>query len=75
MADNDQTDNLADIAAGPAQVTHDGVSVTAQDPLKVIEVDKYLAGKSAGTNKFRGLRFTKLQNPGPLGNQHQGGCP
>lgn len=60
----DLTDTIEAIVAGPAEVSSDAGTVKAQDPLKVIEVDRYLAGKTAVATPYRGLRFTKLQPPG-----------
>ena len=54
-------------AAGPAQASADGQSVTQHNLKDLIEADKYLAQKSAATtNKRFGMRFAKLSPPGTV---------
>jgi hypothetical protein len=65
MAD-DLSQTIKQTAEGPAAVNIDGNSVTAQDPLKQIAVDKHLASKSAVARKHRGLRFSRTVNPGTV---------
>lgn len=60
----DLTETIEAIVTGPAEVSSDAGTVKAHDPLKVMEVDRYLAGKTAAPNAYRGLRFTKLTPPG-----------
>ena len=62
--DSDLSETIRQTAAGPASVSIDGNSATAQDPLKQIAADKYLASKSAVRQRHRGLRFTKMAAPG-----------
>lgn len=65
MADEKElSDVIQQTAAGPAAVTIDGNSATAQDLLKQIEADKYLASRAAVRQVHRGLRFTKMAAPG-----------
>lgn len=51
-------------AQGPAQASSDAGSFTQQKLTDLIEADRYLASKCAGSKTSRGLRFTKLVPPG-----------
>lgn len=65
MAD-DLSQTIKQTAEGPAAVNIDGNSATAQDPLKQIAADKYLASKAAVARKHRGLRLSRVVNPGTV---------
>jgi hypothetical protein len=47
-----------------ARISVDGTAVDAQDVSKLIEADRYLAGKRAAAKNHLGLYFVKLQPPG-----------
>lgn len=64
MADLEQ--QIIDAAGNPAAATVDGNSMTAVPIDKLIEADKYLAGKEAAANKRTGLRFFRYAPPGPV---------
>ena len=53
-------------AQSPKEVTVDGVTVMAQPLPDVIQSDRYLAAKSSGKTRNRGMRFTKLIPAGPV---------
>ena len=58
---------IEESAAGPAQASGDGQSVTQHNIKDLIEADKYLAQKAAATtNKRFGMRFVKLSPPGAV---------
>ncbi len=66
-ADTDLTDTIVSVANGPAASTVDGLSVTEQPLLSLLEAQKQLGQDvAASANKQRGLRFTKLINPGAV---------
>ena len=46
---------------GVQNVSADGVSVTSMDPLKQIEVAKYLDRKSAASKNHLGFTFKRIQ--------------
>lgn len=56
------------VAQGPASVSTDAGTVTAQSIPDMIAADKYLASRQAvaGGNTHRGLRFNKLIPPGSV---------
>ncbi len=62
----DLTDTIAATAAQPAMVETDGLKVQAVSIDELIAADKYLKAQVSGTNKQRGLRFTKLVPPGSV---------
>jgi hypothetical protein len=64
MADLEQ--QIIDAAGNPAAATVDGNSMTAVPLDKLIEADKYLAGKEAAANKKTGLRRTRIAPPGSV---------
>lgn len=53
---DDIQDAVAQAGVDPAKASVDGQSVDAQDPLKLIEVEKHVAGRTAlsGTNSNGG---------------------
>lgn len=53
-----------DAEAGIQSVAADGTQVTAQDPMKRLDVADRLDGRTAAELPARGLRFTKLRSPG-----------
>lgn len=61
---DDIRQSIEENAAGPAQVTGDSGSVRMQPLKDQIAADQYLSGKTAATNKRKGLRFTKFVPPG-----------
>ena len=63
---DDLTDTIRRTAAGPAAVNIDGNSVTAQDTLKQMAVDKHLASKAAVGKRGFGLRMAKMIPPGAV---------
>lgn len=64
MEDSDLSQAIQQTAAGPASVTIDGNTATAQDVLKQIAADRYLASKAAVKLRHRGLRFNKCSGTG-----------
>lgn len=67
MANDALDTTVADLAANPLKVETDGLLVMEHPIPDVITADKYLQAKNAAVNKGRGLRFTKLIPPGPIG--------
>lgn len=65
MAD-DLSQTIKQTAEGPAAVNVDGNSATAQDPVKQIAVAKFLASQEAVNQKHRGLRISRVVNPGTV---------
>ena len=56
---------IEETAAGPKRVRTDAGEAEAHDLDQMIEVDKYLSGKAAVTQKSnRGLRFNQIIPPG-----------
>jgi hypothetical protein len=54
-------------AAGPAQASGDGQSVTQHNIKDLIEADKYLAKKTAvAASKLGGMRCFKISPPGAI---------
>lgn len=68
MADADDIRDAAatSAAAGISSHTTDGVSTTAMDPLKQMEVADKVAANAAGSQPHFGLRMTQLR-PGGCG--------
>lgn len=70
----DLAQQIEDVATGPASFTAGERSATAQDPLKVIEADKYLKSldaaaqaRSGGNFLGRSLRRARAIPPSALG--------
>jgi hypothetical protein len=64
---SDIEDAVAQSALDPAAASVDGQSVTAQDPLKLIAVEKHVAARSAtsdGTSAWGKVRMAKAKPPG-----------
>ncbi len=57
-------DKIEEAARNPKRVRTDAGEVEQHDLSKMVEVDKYLASKKGAANKYRGLRFTKMNPPG-----------
>jgi hypothetical protein len=63
----DDPDNaIRDNAAGPRQVSADGVSVEQHPLADQIAADRYLAGKKAMSSPTFGLRVAKIVPPGAV---------
>jgi hypothetical protein len=63
----DLTQQIIDAASGPASVTADGLSVTAQDPTKIAQAQEMLNAQAASKKRTLGLRFVRLIPPGATG--------
>ena len=58
---------IEESAAGPAQASGDGQSVTQHNIKDLIEADKYLTQKTAvSANPRFGMKFVKLRPPGAI---------
>lgn len=67
MADTaTQLDDLATRAAEPAAVTADGQSSTDRTIPEQIQAIQFQAAAAAAKKRRRGLRLSKIINPGPL---------
>jgi len=64
MAERTIQDAIEETAKGPAQVSADGTTVSAQKIADQIEADRYLAAKTAAARNHFGLRFVRLEPPG-----------
>lgn len=64
MAEKTIQDAIEETAKGPAQVSIDGNTMTAQKIADQIAADRYLAAQQAASRNHFGLRFVKLQPPG-----------
>jgi hypothetical protein len=63
----DLSDTIETLAEGKiASSTIDGNSATAQPIAGLIQADQYLAAKTAASKRRRGIRFSKIINPGAL---------
>ena len=58
---------IASQAVQPASASADGVSVTNRSIDDLIKADRYAKGEQARRSKTLGLRFTKINPPGPVG--------
>ena len=64
---SEELDNVIEQAASdPAQVTVDGTSVSSQDISKLIEADKYLAGKRAAASRRLPFTIGRIRPPGAV---------
>lgn len=62
----DLSSQIEQAANDPANVSVDGLSVGAKPIGDLIRADQYLAAKTAAASRRRGIRFSKLINPGAL---------
>lgn len=62
----DLDDTIEDLAAKPAAVSSDGLSVTERPLADIVEADRYLKGGTAGGKNHQGLRITLLKPPGSV---------
>lgn len=62
----DLSGDIAQQAVEPVTVTADGQTSTARPVGELVQADQYGAAKPAAKKRRRGLRFSKLINPGPL---------
>lgn len=72
----DLTDDILAQAVEPVASASDGQSATGRPIGDMIQADQYAATKAAARKRRRGLRFSKLLNPGALsdgGNAHTSG--
>ncbi len=60
----DLSSDIETAATEPSSATIDGNTVTQRRIKDVIEADRYLASKTAGSRAHLGLRFTKVVAPG-----------
>jgi hypothetical protein len=65
----DLSEQIEQAGSDPATVSVDGLSVGAKPIGELIKADQYLAAKSAAANRRRGIRFSKIVNPGALSDQ------
>jgi len=61
---SDLSPNIQTAASSPAEASVDGTTVKQRPISELIEADRYLASKTAASNKFRGLRFNTITPPG-----------
>lgn len=66
MAATDLSPNIGSVGQGPAAVSGDAGSVTAQRLADLAAADRYLAAKAGRSNKRRGMLFTKLIPAGAM---------
>lgn len=67
MSDADDIKDAAvEAAQGPLSATTDGVSATAHDPEKLLNVADRIASRTAAVGTSRGILFTKLKPPGAV---------
>ncbi len=59
-------DALDQAAHDPAQVSVDGMSVTAQDPSKLIELDRYKTAKQAAASRRLPITVRRIRPPGAV---------
>ena len=62
----DLATQIEQAANDPASHSVDGETVVARSVGDLIQADQYLAAKSAASKRRRGIRFSKLVNPGAL---------
>ncbi len=59
-------DAIEDAAGEPLEVEVDGQRVKGRTIADLIKADQYLDAKTASGSASRGLRFTRLINPGAV---------
>ncbi|MBY0515100.1 MAG: hypothetical protein K2P78_14500 [Gemmataceae bacterium] len=62
----DLSPQIEQAGSDPASVSVDGLTVAAKPVDQLIKADQYLAAKSAASGRRRGLRFSKVINPGTV---------
>lgn len=60
-------DAIADLATSPESISVDGQTVNERSISELIEADKYLKEAAAAKRPTLGIRFAKLNPPGPMG--------
>jgi hypothetical protein len=64
MADESLEETIRTAAAKPSKASSDGQSVEAVPVRDLIEVDRYLASRSAGVNPRKFVRVSRFNPPG-----------
>lgn len=60
----DLSEQIEQAANDPASVSVDGLSAAAKPIGEIIKADQYLSAKNAAASRRRGIRFSKIINPG-----------
>ena len=67
MSDEPIQDTIGDLATGPQSISVDGQTVNERSISELIEADKYLKDVAAAKRPKLGIRFAKMNPPGPMG--------
>lgn len=63
---SDLSDDIAEVAAGPKQTNVDGTSTTEHGLGEMIEADRYLKERTAGSRSRLPIRITRSKPPGTV---------